>query len=474
MQCNWLGDSRSYRYKQHRFVVIGLTILYAINMQKFITIFEDFLVNTLADEILSDEAENKRIEVINTLEQVSSNLKYVNTLADENKEYVEMKRCSHEHPYKPYVEIIANVGTTDCQYQEHGSSKACNSTSEDLYQNIREIQANTDSDSDNAVEAQEEYIRELKSLQGRSSLLTEMDSFHELSYEPYVKIVADIEHGSLKDCNSTSELLYQRTREFQADTDSDSDDAVDAQEEFIRELKSLQGRSSLHTKIDSCHSGYLLKAKRKLFKQHWVKVYVVIRDGMALLYESENAKRAMEIIILTGYDMMEIEVKMKRMEIQLIPVNNIVKRPRPDHRFRCELDDFLNWQKAFASQKWTKRGRRSRLLLQITHLFDSFSDENDSDRAELPVVEETYRESIDCYANGDNELQAKYPDKDPEKTSRRLLEKAKESGSDGDMGGPDTKKAAFRKHLEEVVSQNSPPLPRRNIPPRPAPRQKRQ
>eukprot|EP00795_Rhopilema_esculentum_P013547 gene13547-4435_t len=364
-------------------------------MQEFIAIFEDFLVNTLADEILSDEAENKRFEVINTLERLSSNLK-----VDENEGYVEMKRCFHEPPYKPYVEIIANVGSTDCQYQEHGSSKACNSESENLYQCIRE---------------------------------------------------------------------------FQADTDSESDDAVDGQEEFISELKSLQGRSSLHTKIDSFHSGYLLKAKRKLFKQHWDKVYVVIRDGMALLYESENAERAMEIIILTGYDMMEIEVKTKRMEIQLIPVNNVVKRPRPDHRFRCELDDFYDWQKALSPQKWTKnRDRRSRLLLQIAHLFDSFSDDNFSDKAGLPVIEEKYCEGIDCSARSDNELKAKYQDKDPEKTSGSSLEKPKESGSNGGMRGPGTKKATFRTHLEQVVSQNSPQLPYRNIPPRPAPRQKRQ
>ena len=154
------------------------------------------------------------------------------------------------------------------------------------------------------------------------------------------------------------------------------------QQEAIRTLNTMKKQSSVYIKKNCFCFGYLFQRKRKLFGHIWKKVYAVMRKNVMFLYKSEFEENALEVIILNGYDVHEVNEQNGRGGFQLVPVaafDSSEEKARPTHRFRCDSAHFEVWQKAFSfPAKQTKtNNEREKAWLKVAKAFDySASDEN--------------------------------------------------------------------------------------------------
>jgi len=152
--------------------------------------------------------------------------------------------------------------------------------------------------------------------------------------------------------------------------------------EAIRTLNTMKKQSSVYIKKNCFCFGYLFQRKRKLFGHMWKKVYAVMRKNVMFLYKSEFEEKALEVIILNGYDVHEVNENNGKGGFQLVPVDvfdSPEEKARPTHRFRCDSAHFEVWQKAFSfPAKQTKTdNEREKAWLKVAKTFDhSASDEN--------------------------------------------------------------------------------------------------
>ena len=164
--------------------------------------------------------------------------------------------------------------------------------------------------------------------------------------------------------------------------DSSECTGTEFQQEAISTLNTMKTQSSVYIKKNSFGFGYLHQRKRKLFGHMWKKVYAVIKKNVMFLYKSEFEDKALEIIILNGYDVFEVEERSGKAGFQLLPVTVVHPEDdkiRPIHRFRCESVDFEVWQKAlsFPVRQNKKDNGREMAWLRVAKAFDnSASDEN--------------------------------------------------------------------------------------------------
>ena len=154
------------------------------------------------------------------------------------------------------------------------------------------------------------------------------------------------------------------------------------QQELISALNTMKKQSSVYIKKSCFCFGYLYQRKRKFFGHIWNKIYAVVKKNVMFLYKSEFEEKALEVIILSGYNVLEVEEKNGKAGFQLLPMTVLdpeCDRPRPIHRFRCDSAEFEVWQKAFSFpvRQTTKDNKREMDWLKVAKTFDySSSDEN--------------------------------------------------------------------------------------------------
>ena len=154
------------------------------------------------------------------------------------------------------------------------------------------------------------------------------------------------------------------------------------QQEAISALNTMKKQSSVYIKKSCFCFGYLYQRKRRFFGHVWNKIYAVVKKNVMLLYKSEFEEKALEVIILSGYNVLEVEEKNGKAGFQLLPVTVLdpeCDKPRPSHRFRCDSAEFEVWQKAFSFPVWQakKDNKREMDWLKVAKSFDySTSDES--------------------------------------------------------------------------------------------------